>query len=543
MVDDTYTVVGNVYLATNYEVAEGKTLSVPAGASLTTGEAVITNNGTIIVNGNSTISGNDLEGSGSFLFNDLLAETEFVLNTTSYTYKGTVFTLEDGIDYTLGRTYCGKLFLFNGSYTASYSNNLNAGTATVTITNSADAENVVSKEFTISAKEVELVWENTSLTYNGSAQKPTATATGMVNGEELTISVSGEQTNAGTYTATASISDNNYKLPDEVTKEFAISKAMPTYTAPENLAVKCNETLSDITLPSGFAFENESAALAIGENTLTVKFTPEDTANYKVVEGIEVKAVKAAHTAVSDTAVAATCTESGLTEGSHCSVCHTVLVAQEVIPAGHKADSVVFENIVAATCTAAGSKDSVVYCSVCKAEVSRTKVTLPATGHTVVVDSAVAATATTDGLTEGSHCSVCGETIVAQEVIPATGEQGGEENGNEGGNENNGGNNQGGNENNGGNENEGGNENQGGENTEPATAIADDAAPAVNIYAYQNIIVVENATDEIYVYNAMGTLVYRDAARHVATTATITVNGQGVYIVKTGNVAKRVMIY
>ncbi len=38
--------------------------------------------------------------------------------------------------------------------------------------------------------------------------------------------------------------------------------------------------------------------------------------------------------------------------------------------------------------------------------------------HTVVIDKAVAATTTTTGLTEGSHCSVCGDVIVKQEVIP-----------------------------------------------------------------------------------------------------------------------------
>ncbi len=38
--------------------------------------------------------------------------------------------------------------------------------------------------------------------------------------------------------------------------------------------------------------------------------------------------------------------------------------------------------------------------------------------HTIVTDPAVAATETATGLTEGSHCTVCGEIIVAQEVVP-----------------------------------------------------------------------------------------------------------------------------
>jgi len=38
--------------------------------------------------------------------------------------------------------------------------------------------------------------------------------------------------------------------------------------------------------------------------------------------------------------------------------------------------------------------------------------------HTVVTDEAVAPTYTHTGLTEGSHCSVCNETLVPQEIVP-----------------------------------------------------------------------------------------------------------------------------
>ena len=81
-----------------------------------------------------------------------------------------------------------------------------------------------------------------------------------------------------------------------------------------------------------------------------------------------------------------------------------------------------------------------------------------------------------------------------------------------------------------------------------ATPVTETAANAVSIYAYGNTIVVENATDEISVYNVMGTLVCRDVARNVSTVAKsgvrteLQVNGTGVYIVKVGNIAKRVMV-
>ena len=72
-----------------------------------------------------------------------------------------------------------------------------------------------------------------------------------------------------------------------------------------------------------------------------------------------------------------------------------------------------------------------------------------------------------------------------------------------------------------------------------ATFITQNTAIAVNIYTYDNKIVVENATEEIFVYNAMGALVGRGSAHNICT---ININTTGVYIVKTGATVKRVMV-
>ena len=121
------------------------------------------------------------------------------------------------------------------------------------------------------------------------------------------------------------------------------------------------------------------------------------------------------HKAVKDAAVAATCETAGKTEGSHCSVCNTVIKAQTTIAAlGHNWDS--GKVTKAATCTTAGTKTYT--CTRCKK--TRTE-TIAATGHKAVKDAAVAATCETVGKTEGSHCSVCNTVIKAQTTVAALG--------------------------------------------------------------------------------------------------------------------------
>ena len=70
---------------------------------------------------------------------------------------------------------------------------------------------------------------------------------------------------------------------------------------------------------------------------------------------------------------------------------------------------------VASTCTQKGKTGEI--CEKC-GKTRNTKDIEELAPHTPVVDAAVAPTETTDGLTEGSHCSVCGAVLTAQEVIP-----------------------------------------------------------------------------------------------------------------------------
>ena len=147
----------------------------------------------------------------------------------------------------------------------------------------------------------------------------------------------------------------------------------------------------------GYEFSTEYTYFANGATELTLKVTT-------VAEECD-------HVEVTIPAVAATCTEAGLTAGVKCSVCNEVLTAQEVVPAAHTEAPIA---AVAATCSETGLTAGV-KCSVCD-EIITAQQTVPTIPHTEEIIPGTTATCTKDGLSEGLKCTVCGQILVKQEV-------------------------------------------------------------------------------------------------------------------------------
>ena len=217
-----------------------------------------------------------------------------------------------------------------------------------------------------------------------------------------------------------------YPMWDESYTEIDCNKYGHNYDQPIYTWSSDNQTVTAkrICLNNGLHIEEETvtAQKIVKDPTCTENGIITYIANFKnnafksqtkIVDGKKATG----HKVVVDQAKEATCTEDGLTEGKHCSICNEVIKKQEVIPAtGHK---VVVDQAKEATCAENGLTEGS-HCSVCN-EVIKKQEVIPATGHKEVLDSAKEATCTNTGLTEGIHCSICNKIIKKQEIIPALG--------------------------------------------------------------------------------------------------------------------------
>ena len=192
----------------------------------------------------------------------------------------------------------------NKDYTLSYSNNTNAGTATVTATGLGNYAGATgSTEFTIAKAAVALTWSGADTrTYDGKASNVTASVTNKIGNDDVTVTVTGgTAVNAGTYTATATglagAKAKNYQLPEEgLTQSYTINRAALTIasvavegktydgtTDAKVTSVTFNGLQNGEELVSGtdYTVAGVFDEADVGERTVTVTVTMRDTAKAK----------------------------------------------------------------------------------------------------------------------------------------------------------------------------------------------------------------------------------------------------------------------
>lgn len=120
------------------------------------------------------------------------------------------------------------------TYSLSRDSVRDAGDYTITLTLTGDtaekyaiASGHASRSFTIQPYEAEVQWGAASFTYDGEEHLPTATAQGVGEDGELSLTVSGGKTDAGDYTAYASVENGNYTLKN-AEHSFTIGKRQIT---------------------------------------------------------------------------------------------------------------------------------------------------------------------------------------------------------------------------------------------------------------------------------------------------------------------------
>ena len=189
-------------------------------------------------------------------------------------------------------------------YTLSYSNNTNAGTATVTATGLGNYAGATgSAEFTIAKAAVALTWSGADTrTYDGKASNVTASVTNKIGNDDVTVTVTGgTAVNAGTYTAAvaglAGAKAGNYQLPEEgLTQSYTINRAALTIasvavegktydgtTDAKVTSVTFNGLQNGEELVSGtdYTVAGVFDEADVGERTVTVTVTMRDTAKAK----------------------------------------------------------------------------------------------------------------------------------------------------------------------------------------------------------------------------------------------------------------------
>ncbi len=319
-----------------------------------------------------------------------IGDAEATLGTLEYTYNGSA------IKPSVSVTYNGKPLNTSDDYTVSYEDNINAGTAKAIVTGKGIWSGTITKEFTINPADISgsarVTLSPTSYVCDGTPKEPSVTVT---------------------YSSKTLTKGTDYDV--EYTNNIYLGKATATVTGKGNYTGSKSADFQMTHTNHDYSETIHKAPTCTEEGSATYTCT---VCRYSYDKTLPATGI---HTPVTDAKVDPTCTKTGLTEGSHCSVCGNVLTEQTIIPAlGHTPGKPVHENEVAASCTKGGSYDEVVYCSVCKDEVSRDSKTTEALGHDYqdIPGTAVAPSCTEPGKEANKKCSRCNDILTGKDIAP-----------------------------------------------------------------------------------------------------------------------------
>ena len=221
-------------------------------------------------------------------------------NNETFTYDGNPKMPTGTISVNAGTVNVSDLeVLYEGTGFTSYSKDTaptNAGTYTVTYKvpdANANYTGTFSVAFTIVKAQLDKVTiGKDTFEYTGSDITPT------LNNVNSNIEVTGNTTakNVSNNTITAKIKEKaNYEWKDSTTTDlvlnWSITQATPNYTIPTDLTSVIGKRLNDVTLPSGFTWNDTSTVLTAGTNKYKATYTPEDTTNYKTITDIDIEVV------------------------------------------------------------------------------------------------------------------------------------------------------------------------------------------------------------------------------------------------------------
>ncbi|GAB6394828.1 MAG: Ig-like domain-containing protein [Bacteroidales bacterium] len=291
--------VADVTLNAALTISSGSTLIVPAGIVFDVNNKALTNNGIIRQYGT-------IKNTGSLTGNQALGaiQASWITNISAQTYTG------DSIKPTITVTN-GTLTLAHGAhYTiTAYANNVNAGTATVTLTDLGDYS-MVTKTFTITPKTLAagFIQDISAQAYTGDSIKPAVTVkdntktltlntdytvaySNNVNAGTATVTVTGKGNYTGSAGKTFLIEDNTPPSPTPIQIAAGWIADIPaqTYTGnPITPAVTVRDGSTTLTLNTDYtvAYSNNiNVGTAIVTVTGVGNYTGTVTKTFLIEEG------------------------------------------------------------------------------------------------------------------------------------------------------------------------------------------------------------------------------------------------------------------